>query len=85
MKSIQYARFYGSDPILVVFALKGMAFYNSPLQTAERGKDLAHFRFSPETFDDLIERTLSSRPFPFIFFPIRKDKYSFYGSITHLL
>ncbi|MBU7028423.1 MAG: pentapeptide repeat-containing protein [Theionarchaea archaeon] len=59
MKSIQYAYFYDSEPILVVFALKGMDYYNSPLRTADRGKDLAHVRFSPKTFDDLIERTLS--------------------------
>jgi len=60
MKSIQYAYFYGSYPFLVVLALKGMDYYNSPLvQIAERGKDLAHLRFSPETFDDLLERTLS--------------------------
>jgi len=59
MKSIQYAYFYGSDPILVVFALKGMDYYNSPLQAADRGRDLAHVRFSPETVDDLIDRTLS--------------------------
>lgn len=58
MESIQYAHF-GSDPILVIFALKGMDYYNSPLRAADRGKDLAHLRFSPETFDDLIERTLS--------------------------
>ena len=59
MKSIQYAYFYGSDPILVVFALKGMDYYNSPLRVTKGEKDLAHLRFSPETFDDLIERTLS--------------------------
>jgi len=59
MESIQYAHFYGSDPVLVVFALKGMDYYNSPLRTAGRRKDLAHLRFSPKTFDDLIERTLS--------------------------
>jgi len=42
MKSIQYAYFYGSDSVLVIFSLKGMDYYNSPLvQIADRGKDLA--------------------------------------------
>lgn len=60
MKSVQYAYFYGSDPILVVFALKSMDFYYSPLvRTAEKGKVLAHLRFFPKIFDGFIERTLS--------------------------
>lgn len=60
MKSIQYAYFCDSDQILVVFALKSMDYYNSPLiQAAEKGGELAHLRVFPKIFDDLIERTLS--------------------------
>jgi len=60
MKSIQYAYFHDSDQILVVFALKSMDYYNSPLVwAAEKGGELAHLRFFPKIFNDLIERTLS--------------------------
>jgi len=49
-----------------------MDYYNSPLRTAERGKDLAHLRFSPKTFDDLIERTLSFSDAQIVMFVGRK-------------
>lgn len=59
MKSIQYAYLYESD-LLVVFALKSMDYYNSPLVwTAEKGQGLAHLKLFPNTFNELIERTLS--------------------------
>ena len=60
IKSVQYAYFHGSDPVLVVFALKSMDYYNSPLvRAAEKGKEIAHLQFFPKTFNSLIERTLS--------------------------
>jgi hypothetical protein len=60
MESVQYAYFHDSDQILVGFALKSMDYYNSPLAwTAEKGGELAHLKFFPQIFDDLIERTLS--------------------------
>jgi hypothetical protein len=60
MKSIQYAYFYESNPILVVFALKSMDYFYSPLiWTAEKGQGLAHLRLFPKIFDGLIERSLS--------------------------
>ncbi|MGD2247176.1 MAG: hypothetical protein PVF58_02135 [Candidatus Methanofastidiosia archaeon] len=60
MESVQYAYLYESNPLLVVFALKSMDYYNSPLVwTAEKGQELAHLKFFPKVFDELIERTLS--------------------------
>ena len=59
MKSIQYAYFYDSDQVLIVFALKSMDYYNSPLiWAAEKGGELAHVRFFPKIFNELIERIL---------------------------
>lgn len=60
MKSVQYAYLHESGPLLVLFALKSMDYYNSPLVwTAEKGQGLAHLRLFPRIFDELIERTLS--------------------------
>lgn len=59
MKSIQYAYLYEPN-VLVVFALKSMDYYNSPLiWTAEKGQGLAHLKLFPHIFNELIERTLS--------------------------
>jgi hypothetical protein len=45
---------------LIVFALKSIDYYNSPLVwTAEKGQGLAHLKLFPKIFDELIERTLS--------------------------
>lgn len=60
MRSVQYAYFYESSPLLVVFALKSMDYYNSPLLwTAEKGQGLAHLRFFPQIFNGLIDTCLS--------------------------
>ncbi len=59
MKSVQYAYFYDSL-LLVVFSLKSTDYHNSPLVwAAEKGQELAHLRFFPIAFGDLIERTLT--------------------------
>lgn len=60
MESVQYAYLYESSPLLVVFALKSMDYYNSPLVwTAKKGQELAHLKFFPKVFNELIDRTLS--------------------------
>ena len=60
IKSVQYAYLYEKTPLLAVFALKSMDYYNSPLiWVADKGQRLAHLRLFPKIFDELIERTLS--------------------------
>lgn len=60
MQSTQYAYFYKSDPILIVFALTSMDYYDSPLRwIAENRGGIAHLKFYPNTFDELREKALS--------------------------
>ncbi len=59
MESVQYAYFY-PDLILVVFALKSMDYYDSPLRwIADKERGLAPLKFLPPAFNGLIERALS--------------------------
>jgi hypothetical protein len=60
IESVQYAYLHDSNPLLIVFALKSMDYYYSPLVwTAEKGQGLAHLKLFPKVFDELIERALS--------------------------
>lgn len=60
MKSVQYVYLYETTPLVTVFALKSMDYYNSPLVwIAEKGEGLAHLKLFPKIFNELIEKILS--------------------------
>ncbi len=59
-ETIQYGYFYSPDPVLAVFAFKGIDYYNLPLvRAAEKERKIASLRFFPKIFNGLIEKTLS--------------------------